>query len=101
MLQPLLWCPHSVVSLHFCCRVFAVMKALRNVATEIENVTPQVVTAARKVYRDPDSEGAQRKIEDLKHKWAGIVSKLASLIDDVTDPRDYVMAAGEQLDATC
>ena len=74
--------------------VLTVMKALRNVATEIENVTPQVVTAARKVYRDPDNDNAQRRMEDLKHTWANTVSKLARLIDDVTDPRDYIMAAG-------
>ena len=92
---------HCVVSLLSIVMLFTVMKALRNVATEIENVTPQVITAARKVYRDPDSESAQKRMEDLKHKWAGTVSKLASLIDDVTDPRDYIVAAGEQLNATC
>ena len=73
------------------------MKALRSVATEIENMTPQVVTAARIVYRDPDNDSAQRRMEDLKHRWANTVSRLAGLIDDVTDPRDYVMAAGGQL----
>ena len=74
--------------------MLVVMKALRNVATEIENLTPQVVTAARSVYRDPDSEHAQRRMEGLKQRWANTISTLASLIDDVTDPRDYIVAAG-------
>ena len=77
--------------------LLVVMKALRSVATEIENMTPQVVTAARIVYRDPDNDSAQRRMEDLKHRWADTVRRLAGLIDDVTDPRDYVMAAGGRL----
>ena len=68
--------------------------ALRSTATDIENITPQVVTAARTVSRDPDDSDAQRRMDHLKERWASTVGQLTSLLDDMTDPRDYIVAAG-------
>ena len=87
------WPPHFLASNLVC---FAIgVTLIKDLADEVDNMTPEVVTAALDVQKNPGSKEAREKLDALRQAWASKVQELTGAIDDVIDPEDFVTISGE------
>lgn len=70
---------------------------IKELANEIDKMTPQVVDAALAVRKETSNRSAQEHLNTLRREWAGKVQQLTRAIDDIIDPEDFMAVSGEPL----
>ena len=67
---------------------------IRVTASEIDKLTPQIVSAAVAVRRNTEDLAAREHLEMLRKEWASKVQLLTATIDEITDKGDFMAEAG-------
>ena len=67
---------------------------IRVTASELDRLTPQIVSAAIAVRRNTEDLAARAHLEMLRKEWASKVQLLTTTIDEITDKGDFMAAAG-------
>ena len=60
----------------------------------MNDLTPEVVKAARIVLQKPDNPASLEHFELLKNQWQDHMEMLRSLVDDATDTESFIKACG-------
>ena len=63
---------------------------------QVDDLTPQVVKAARIVLLNPQSQASNEHFDLLKKQWLENMERLRALVDEATDTAAYIKAQGEQ-----
>ena len=71
------------------------VQLIRDLAEQIDYLTPQVVKAAVDVKREPTNRDVRQRLDTLRKEWAGKVQQLTGAIDDIIDPEDFMAVSGE------
>lgn len=66
------------------------VKMVRYAATQIENLCPEVINAARILAARPRSKVAQENMEAFKQSWENQVRILTEAVDDITTIDDFL-----------
>uniref|UniRef100_A0A0B7AJ53 Catenin alpha n=1 Tax=Arion vulgaris TaxID=1028688 RepID=A0A0B7AJ53_9EUPU len=66
------------------------VKLVRMAASEIENLCPQVINAARVLAARPRSKAAQENMDVFKDAWEKEVRLLTEAVDDITTIHDFL-----------
>eukprot|EP00095_Tigriopus_kingsejongensis_P002507 maker-scaffold185_size275389-snap-gene-0.14 protein:Tk02507 transcript:maker-scaffold185_size275389-snap-gene-0.14-mRNA-1 annotation:"catenin alpha" len=66
------------------------LKMVRYAASQIENLCPQVINAARVLGSRPRSKVAQENIEVFRDAWANQVRILTDAVDEITTVDDFL-----------
>ena len=72
----------------------AVVQQIRDTAAQVEQLAPQVASAALSVHGKPRDQQAQQHLTLVKDEWTAKVKQLTAAIDDVTDPQELLTASG-------
>jgi vinculin len=64
---------------------------------QVNDMTPQVVTAARIVFSNPDNQAAVEHFELLKKQWSDNMERLRNLVDEAVDTSALIKAQGRFL----
>lgn len=70
------------------------VQIIRVTASELDKLTPQIVSAAVAVRRNTEDSAAREHLEMLRKEWASKVQLLTTAIDEITDKGDFMAAAG-------
>ncbi|GFO01226.1 vinculin [Plakobranchus ocellatus] len=73
------------------------MEAIFKMSHEINDLSPQVVTAARVVFADPNNQAAVEHFTSLKNEWTDNMEKLTGLVDEAVDSRAFIAAEEEAI----
>merc|ERR1712226_1641927 len=66
------------------------VKMVRYAASQIENLCPQVINAARVLAARPKSKVAQENLEVFRDAWINQVQILTDAVDDITTVDDFL-----------
>ena len=66
---------------------------------QVDDLTPQVTTAAKIVFQDPTNQAAQEHFDLMKKRWMDNMERLRGLVDEAVDSSALIKAEG-QLQAT-
>ncbi|TRY95327.1 hypothetical protein DNTS_026406 [Danionella cerebrum] len=61
------------------------------------DLTPQVVSAARILLKNPGNQAAQQHFETMKNQWIDNVEKMTGLVDEAIDTRSLLAASEEAI----
>lgn len=61
---------------------------------QINDLTPQVTTAARIVFSNPDNQAAVEHFELLKKQWSDNMERMRNLVDEAVDSTALIKAEG-------
>ena len=61
---------------------------------QVNDLTPQVIKAARIVLQNPDNQAAVAHFDLLKEQWTDNMEKLRGLVDEATDTVGFIKACG-------
>ncbi len=62
-----------------------------------DELTPQVIDAAKIVLMNPGNQASQEHFELLKKQWLDNMEKLRDLVDEATDTAAFIKAQGKSL----
>ena len=71
------------------------VQKIKDLADEVDQLTPRVVAAALDVKKTPSNRGTRQHLDSLRREWAGKVQELTGAIDDIIDPEDFMAVSGE------
>ena len=74
------------------------VQLIKDLADEIDQLTPQVVEGALAVRKNPSDRAARDRLDSLRREWAGKVQQLTGAIDDIIDPEDFMAISGRSHD---
>ena len=60
-------------------------------------MTPQINTAARIVFNNPDNQAAVEHFELLKKQWSDNMERLRGLVDEAVDTTALIKAEGRSV----
>ena len=63
--------------------------------SQANELTPQVVTAARILHSDPTNQAAADHFEMMKKQWTENMEHLRALVDEAVDTPALIKAEGE------
>lgn len=66
-------------------------------ANQIDNLTPQLVSAGRIRMNYPESKAAEEHLNNLRDQYADTILRLRTLCDQATDPADFIKASEEAM----
>jgi hypothetical protein len=69
------------------------VQVIRVTASELDRLTPQIVSAAIAVRQNAEDSAARAHLEMLRKEWASKVQLLTTTIDEITDKGDFMAAA--------
>lgn len=72
-------------------------EVLLSSASQIESLTPQLVSAGRIRMNYPTSKAAEEHLNNLKQQYADTVLRMRTLCDQATDPSDFIEASEKQM----
>lgn len=61
-------------------------------SNQVNDLTPQVITAARVLFANPNNQAAIEHFEQMKSRWAGNVERLRALVDEAVDTAALIKA---------
>lgn len=61
----------------------------------MDDLTPQVTTAAKIVFQDPGNQAAQEHFDLMKKRWMDNMERLRGLVDEAVDSSALIKAEGE------
>ena len=68
------------------------VEGLIDAATQVKNMTPQVVSAG-KIRLHNDTDYANQHFDNLKREYSDALNRLRSFVDDAIDTGDFVRAS--------
>ena len=71
-----------------------VVQQIKNTASQVEKLAPQVASAALSAHHNPRDRQAHQHLTLVKDEWTAKVKQLTAAIDDVTDPQELLTASG-------
>ena len=71
------------------------IQKIKDLADEVDQLTPRVVAAALDVKKTPSNRGTRQHLDSLRREWAGKVQELTGAIDDIIDPEDFMAVSGK------
>ena len=74
---------------------FLIFDILISLSRQANDLTPQVVKAARIVLNAPGNSAAAEHFELLKNQWTENIEKLRSLVDEAVDTAAFIRACGK------
>lgn len=60
----------------------------------MDDLTPQVTTAAKIVFQDPGNQAAQEHFDLMKKRWMDNMERLRGLVDEAVDSSALIKAEG-------
>ena len=72
----------------------AVVQQIKDTAAQVEQLAPQVASAALLAHGKPRDQNAQQHLTLVKDEWTAKVKQLTATIDDVTDSQELLTASG-------
>lgn len=63
--------------------------------TQLKDLTPQVINAARVMFLNPSNQAAIEHFDMLKKQWVDKMDKVRSLVDEAVDSVALIHAQGE------
>lgn len=63
-------------------------------AGDIEQLAPQLVSAALRVKQTPTDTTCPEHLGQLRRDWTARIHALTSMVDDITDFNDFVLMTG-------
>ncbi|XP_063400804.1 vinculin-like isoform X5 [Mytilus trossulus] len=64
-------------------------------SNQVNDLTPQVITAARVLFANPNNQAAIEHFDQMKNRWAGNVERLRALVDEAVDTPALIKAEEE------
>lgn len=61
---------------------------------KVDDLTPQVTTAAKIVFQDPGNQAAQEHFDLMKKRWMDNMERLRGLVDEAVDSSALIKAEG-------
>ena len=86
---------HACTHAHTHTHTHTGVQLIKDLADEVDKLTPQVVAAALDVRKTPEDKSTRRHLDSLRKEWAGKVQELTTAIDDIIDPKDFMAVSGE------
>ncbi|XP_064603655.1 vinculin-like isoform X2 [Liolophura sinensis] len=77
------------------CRNKKTVEAIFNSTKQVNDLTPQVVNAAKIVLMNPNNQATMEHFELLKKQWMDNIERLRGLVDEATDTAAFIKAAEE------
>ena len=74
-----------------------VVQQIKNTASQVEKLAPQVASAALSAHHNPRDRQAHEHLTLVKDEWTAKVKQLTAAIDDVTDPQELLTASGRSV----
>jgi len=71
------------------------VKMVRYAASQIDNLCPQVINAARILAARPKSKVALENMEVFREAWENQVRILTEAVDDITTIDDFLAVSGK------
>lgn len=66
-------------------------------ASQIDSLTPQLISAGRIRMNYPASKAADEHLNNLKQQYADTILRMRTLCDQATDPAEFIKASEEQM----
>uniref|UniRef100_U5EZL2 Vinculin n=1 Tax=Corethrella appendiculata TaxID=1370023 RepID=U5EZL2_9DIPT len=66
-------------------------------ASQIDSLTPQLISAGRIRMNYPTSKAAEEHLNNLKQQYSDTILRLRTLCDQATDPSDFIEASEKQM----
>ncbi|CAH2321668.1 vinculin isoform X1 [Pelobates cultripes] len=73
------------------------VEAIQATVKSARELTPQVVSAARILLRNPGNQAAYEHFETMKNQWIDNVEKMTGLVDEAIDTRSLLDASEEAI----
>lgn len=77
------------------CRNKKTVQEIFKSSQQIDDLTPQINTAARIVFNNPDNQAAVEHFELLKKQWSDNMERLRGLVDEAVDTTALIKAEEE------
>ena len=61
-------------------------------SNQVNDLTPQVITAARVLFANPNNQAAIEHFDQMKNRWTGNVERLRALVDEAVDTPALIKA---------
>lgn len=74
-----------------------IAEVLLSSASQIDSLTPQLISAGRIKMTYPTSVAAEEHLNNLKQQYADTVLRMRTLCDQATDPADFIKTSEEQM----
>ncbi|XP_026474059.1 vinculin isoform X2 [Ctenocephalides felis] len=74
-----------------------IAEALLSAASQVDSLTPQLISAGRIRMNYPDSKAAEEHLNNLRQQYADTIIKVRNLCDQATDPADFIKTSEEQM----
>ncbi|XP_055532948.1 vinculin [Wyeomyia smithii] len=72
-------------------------EVLLSSASQIDSMTPQLISAGRIRMNYPTSKAAEEHLNNLKQQYADTILRMRTLCDQATDPSDFIEASEKQM----
>ncbi|KAL1373353.1 hypothetical protein quinque_004518 [Culex quinquefasciatus] len=72
-------------------------EVLLSCASQVDSLTPQLVSAGRIRMNYPTSKAAEEHLNNLKQQYADTILRMRTLCDQATDPSDFIEASEKQM----
>eukprot|EP00061_Rhincodon_typus_P011375 g36329.t1 len=73
------------------------VEGIQTAVKSSRELTPQVVSAARILLRNPGNQAANEHFETMKNQWIDNVEKMTGLVDEAIDTRSLLDASEEAI----
>ncbi|KAK3103120.1 hypothetical protein FSP39_016625 [Pinctada imbricata] len=77
------------------CRNKKTVEEIFKTSAQVDDLTPQVVTAARIVFSDPENQAAREHFQKMKERWTDNMERLRGLVDEAVDSTALIKAEEE------
>ncbi|KAL8579165.1 hypothetical protein ACOMHN_010749 [Nucella lapillus] len=77
------------------CRNKQTVEAIFKNSSQVKDLTPQIVNAARVLFSNPNNPAAQEHFELLKKQWTDNMERLRGLVDEAVDTAALIRAEEE------
>lgn len=74
-----------------------IAEILLGTASQIDSLTPQLVSAGRIRMSYPQSKAAEEHLNNLRQQYADTVLRMRTLCDQATDPASFIRTSEEQM----
>ncbi|XP_055996032.1 vinculin-like isoform X15 [Ostrea edulis] len=77
------------------CRNKKTVEEIFKTSAQVDDLTPQVTTAAKIVFQDPTNQAAQEHFDLMKKRWMDNMERLRGLVDEAVDSSALIKAEEE------
>ncbi|XP_062603621.1 vinculin-like, partial [Saccostrea cucullata] len=77
------------------CRNKKTVEEIFKTSAQVDDLTPQLTTAAKIVFQDPTNQAAQEHFDLMKKRWMDNMERLRGLVDEAVDSSALIKAEEE------